>query len=121
MKRAFYYLILVLALVVVAGFALANKQWIAQGVDLSYDPTRPGSPESTLHLPMFLVLFGVLLVGMILGGLTVWFKQGRFRRAARVAQGEVERHRSEIDRLRSQTNGGDGREGSTMLPSSVPF
>ncbi|CAM5774709.1 hypothetical protein LMIY3S_04658 [Labrys miyagiensis] len=121
MKRAFYYLILVVALLVVAAFALANKQWIAQGVDLSYDPTRPGAVETTIHLPMFLVLFGVLLVGMILGGITVWLKQGRFRRAARVAQVEVERHRGEIDRLRSQANASETREGQAMLPSSVPF
>lgn len=121
MKRVFYYFVVFLAILVVACFALANKEWITQGVDLSYDPTRPGNPESSLHLPIFLVLFGVLVIGMLLGGLTVWFKQGRFRRAARVAQSEVERHRSEIDKLRSQARSGEAGEGQVMLPSSVPF
>ena len=121
MKRAFYYLVLLLALLVIAAFALANRQWIAQGVDLSYDPTRPGGAESTIHLPMFLVLFGVLLLGMILGGVTVWLKQGRFRRAARVAKVEAERHRSEVERLRAQAGSAGGQGGQAMLPSSVPF
>ena len=121
MKRAFYYLVLLLALVVVAGFALANRQWIAQGIDLSYDPTNPGGVDSTIPLPMFLVLFGVLVIGMILGGITVWLKQGRFRRAARVAQVEVERHRNELDRLRSQGGAGETRDSQAILPSSVPF
>jgi Lipopolysaccharide assembly protein A domain len=120
MKRAFYYLILVLALLVVAGFGFANRQWIAQGVDLSYDPTNPGAVESTIHLPLFLILFGTLLVGMILGGITVWLKQGRFRRAARVAQVEVERHRNELDRLRSDANA-ESRDSHAIVPSSVPF
>ena len=121
MKRAFYYLTLVVALILVAAFALANRQWIAEGVDLSYDPTRPGSAETTLHLPMFLVLFAALLIGMILGGMTVWFRQGRFRRAARRAQSEVDRHRSEIDRLRSQAGSSEGRESQALLPTSAPL
>jgi hypothetical protein len=120
MKRVFYYVVLIVALIVIAAFALANREWIAQTIDLSYDPTNPGGVESTIRLPMFLILFGVLVIGMLLGGITVWLKQGRFRRAARVAHVEVERHRSELDRLRSQANNeaGDGR---TVVPSSAPF
>ncbi|WP_448949927.1 LapA family protein [Labrys neptuniae] len=122
MKRAFYYLILILALIVMAAFAIANKQWIAEDVGFSYDPSTPGAEATTLHLPMFLILFGVLAIGMLLGGIIVWLKQGRFRRAARVAQVEVERHRNELDRLRSQTApAGEARSSQTALPSSVPF
>jgi hypothetical protein len=121
MKRAFYYFVLVLGLLVIAGFALANRQWIAQGVDLSFDPTRPGGAGDTIHVPMFLVLFGVLLVGMILGGCTVWIRQSRFRRAARVAQADADRQRAEADRLRAQIAGTAAPAGQAMLPSSVPF
>lgn len=122
MKRAFYYLILVLALIVMAAFAIANQQWIAEGVALSYDPTAPGAEATTLHLPMFLILFGVLALGMLVGGIAVWLKQGRFRRAARIAQVEAERSRNELDRLRSQSvAAGESRDSHTALPSSVPF
>ena len=122
MKRLFYYFILVLALIVMAAFAIANKQWIAEGVALSYDPSAPGAEASTLHLPMFLILFGVLVIGMLIGGITVWLKQSRFRRAARVAQVEAERHRKELDRLRSQaTPAAESRDSHAILPSSVPF
>ncbi|MFC2252792.1 LapA family protein [Labrys portucalensis] len=122
MKRLFYYFILVLALIVMAAFAIANKQWIAEGVALSYDPSAPGAEATTLHLPMFLILFGVLIIGMLIGGITVWLKQSRFRRAARVAQVEAERHRNELDRLRSQaTPAAESRDSHAVLPSSVPF
>ena len=40
MKRLFYYFILVLALIVMAAFAIANKQWIAEGVALSKEESR---------------------------------------------------------------------------------
>jgi uncharacterized membrane-anchored protein YhcB (DUF1043 family) len=71
---------------------------------------------------MFLILFGVLLVGMLIGGITVWLKQSRFRRAARVAQVEVERNRNELDRLRSQAGPvPEARDSHAVLPSSVPF
>jgi hypothetical protein len=118
MKRAFYYFVLIVAVLVVAAFAWANHRWIVYTVDLSYDPTRP---DNTLGVPIFMVLFGVLLVGILVGGITVWLTQGRFRRAARSAQREVERHRGEIERLRSQGAAGENREAQTMLPSSVPF
>lgn len=122
MKRAFYYLILILALIVMAAFAIANQQWIAEGVALSYDPTAPGAEATTLHLPMFLILFGVLALGVLIGGIAVWLKQGRFRRAARIAQVEAERSRNELDRLRSQAGpNAESRDSHTALPSSVPF
>ncbi len=122
MKRAFYYLILILALIVMAAFAIANQQWIAEGVALSYDPTAPGAEATTLHLPMFLILFGVLALGVLIGGIAVWLKQGRFRRAARIAQVEAERSRNELDRLRSQAGpNAESRDSHAILPSSVPF
>ncbi len=123
MKRFIYILTVVIAAVLIGGFALANYEWVTQKVNLSFDPTNPGADSSTLHqIPMFLILFLAVLIGILLGGMTMWFKQGRHRRAARVARSEVERHKAEVERLRSQSGSAPpSRDNLTALPSSVPF
>lgn len=67
-----------LAIVLIA-LAVANRA----PVDFTLDPFHPGNPGLTLSLPLFVLLFGALALGLVLGSMATWFRQGRYRKAAR--------------------------------------
>ena len=73
-----------LAIVLVA-LAVANRELVA----FTLDPFHPGNPALTLTLPLFVFLFVTLLVGVLMGGIATWIRQGRFRRLARQREQEV--------------------------------
>ena len=54
------------------------------------DPFNPGNPALTLQMPLFVLLFAALALGMIVGSLATWFKQGRYRKIARQRSQEAE-------------------------------
>ncbi|SDO18122.1 hypothetical protein SAMN04488061_0500 [Filomicrobium insigne] len=83
-----------MALVLIA-LAVANRH----DVRLVLDPFRPDTPALSLVLPFYAYLFGVLALGIIAGGLAVWFGQGHWRHAARVRTQEARRWQAEADRL----------------------
>ena len=68
-------------------FALANRSFIS----LSLDPFNLDEPRWSLGLPLFVVIFLGVFVGMLLGGAIVWWGQGRWRREARARRREVDR------------------------------
>jgi uncharacterized integral membrane protein len=83
-------------MVVVVGFAVANRQ----AVTLSFDPFSSTSPAYAVTLPLFIVVFALLIVGVIVGGTAVWFGQRRIRRARRRLDAEVAALHGEIEGLR---------------------
>lgn len=74
-----------LAIVLIA-LAVANREMVA----FTVDPFNPGNPALTLTLPLFIFLFAALALGMIVGSLATWFKQGRYRKLARQRGAEAE-------------------------------
>ena len=48
-----------------------------------------------MALPLFVVVFATLMLGVLIGGFASWIGQGRHRRAARQARAEVERLRAD--------------------------
>jgi uncharacterized integral membrane protein len=104
MKRMLTWLIyvpVVFVAIVILLFAVANRQWVT----LSLDPFNQAAPALTFSAPLFLLLFGVLILGVVLGGSASWIKQGRHRRAGREARIEVARHRAEVERLKALRDG----------------
>lgn len=75
--------------------AVANRH----DVQLILDPFRPENPVISLALPFYAYLFGTLILGILVGGASVWFGQGHWRKAARQRTQEARRWRSEADRL----------------------
>jgi len=51
-------------------------------------------------VPLFLVLFTVLLFGVVLGGVATWFAQGQHRRDERNYRRETERLNREVNAMR---------------------
>jgi uncharacterized integral membrane protein len=87
-----------LALISLA-FAIANRH----ETTVSFDPFNGNDVSSPqITVPLFLLLFIAVLVGVLLGGFATWVAQGKNRKAARLAKSEAEKWHSEADLLRAQ-------------------
>lgn len=94
MKSFLKLLVLLPIVVVVTIFAIANRELVQVTVDpFGWFEMPP------LGVPLFLVLFLSVAVGVVLGGTAVWLGQGRHRRAARLNAKAAARHKAELDRL----------------------
>ncbi|MET3793539.1 DUF1049 domain-containing protein [Aquamicrobium terrae] len=74
-----------LAIVLIA-LAVANRA----PVPFTIDPFNPGNPALTYTLPFFVFLFAAFALGLIIGSLATWFRQGRYRKLARQRAIEAE-------------------------------
>ena len=98
LRRIVGWVVLVPLSVVLIVFALANRQLVV----VNFNPLVPSEALTTpgIGVPLFLVLFAVLLFGVILGGIATWFAQGQHRRDERSYRRETERLGREVDALR---------------------
>lgn len=81
-----------LAAVIIA-FAVANRQ----AVTVSFDPFSSAVPAYAATLPLFIIIFVVLIIGVLVGGLATWLRQGKWRRRVRRLDAEVRSLQTEID------------------------
>lgn len=96
MVRLLKYLLLVPVALVLVVFGVANRA----PVTLHVDPFAAGEGP-VLSVPLFLVLFAAMALGVVLGSTLTWFAQGRYRKAGRVARREAERLAEENTRLKT--------------------
>lgn len=89
-NRLVTVLILVPVAIILVALAVANRDLVA----FTLDPFNRGNPYLTVHLPFFFYLFGALGLGMILGSVATWWKQGRYRKLARETSREVRQLRA---------------------------
>jgi uncharacterized integral membrane protein len=80
-------------------FAVANRHLVT----VSFDPFNSVAPTVAVTLPLFVVIIVVAMLGVLAGGMATWFRQGRFRRAARQSEAEARQMRSQLADLRTQT------------------
>ena len=95
LRRAWKYVLGVPAAIILLTLAVINRH----GVRLVLDPFRSDEPVLFLVLPFYAYLFGVLLIGIVIGGLATWVAQARWRRTARRRAAEARRWQAEADRL----------------------
>ena len=86
-------LILVPLAVVIIVFAVANRQ----PVTVSFDPFSSDQPAASLTLPLFALVILLLVCGVLLGGMASWLRHGKWRRATRRLEREVDKLRTELD------------------------
>jgi len=89
-----------LAIVIVA-FAVANRQIVT----VSLDPFSPEHPASSVTLPLFVLVIGLLIVGVVIGGAASWLRHGHWRRTARRFERDIRELRSELASLRHPPSG----------------
>lgn len=82
--------------IIVIGFAVANRQWVA----ISFDPFTQQSPWASIDLPLWALLFCGILIGVIAGWIACWLAQGKWRRAAKEARVELRQAQDETERLK---------------------
>lgn len=103
-NRILLIVVLVPLAVIIIALAVANRG----AVPFTLDPFNPGNPALTVEWPLFVYLFGVLALGMLIGSLATWLRQGRYRRDAR-------ERKKEVDKLRETASHGGS---APQLPHS---
>lgn len=100
-KRLVGWLVLVPLCVVLVAFALANRHLVA----LNINPFGSPAPVDAagFGVPLFIILYVMLLVGVLLGGIATWFSQGPRRRAERHWRREAQHLGIELEALRRRT------------------
>jgi uncharacterized integral membrane protein len=97
MRKFLSGLILIPLAVIFVVFAVANRHFVT----VSFDPFNATAPSVSVSLPLFVLIIGVAILGVIAGGLATWFSQRRFRRAARLHEADARTVRAQLDDLRA--------------------
>jgi uncharacterized membrane protein YciS (DUF1049 family) len=92
LRKIVVTLVLLPIAVVIVALAVANRQMVT----LSFDPFSVTDPAFTLRLPLFALVFVVLLAGVLIGGIAAWLKQSKWRRNARRLEAQLKRAETEL-------------------------
>jgi len=95
MRKLLSALILVPLGIVIVMFAVANREAIA----VSFDPFDSVNPAFALKLPLYALIFALVGVGVLIGGISSWLKQHKWRARARRAETEARELRARLDAL----------------------
>lgn len=87
MKKLLYLLLYIPVAIILIILSVANRQTVTLGLD----PFNIEQPALSFDLPFFVFLFCALLVGMFIGSVVTWFRQGRYRKEMKQAHEEAER------------------------------
>jgi uncharacterized integral membrane protein len=86
LNRFMLIAVLVPLAIILVALAVANR-----GVaSFTLDPFNPGNPALTWQMPLFVLLFAAIALGMLIGSVATWVKQGRYRKLARQRSQEAE-------------------------------
>ena len=97
MRKFFTALVLIPLGVVFIVFAVANRH----PVTVSFDPFNSSDPSVGVTLPLFVVIIAVAIIGVAAGGSATWFRQRRWRRAARQHEADARAARTQLADLRA--------------------
>ncbi|MGY3619661.1 lipopolysaccharide assembly protein LapA domain-containing protein [Bradyrhizobium sp. USDA 10063] len=97
MRKFFTTLLVILLGLFFIIFAVANRHLVT----VSFDPFNSTTPTVAITLPLFLVLIIMAILGVIAGGIATWFRQHRWRRAARQHEADARQARAELADLRA--------------------
>jgi uncharacterized integral membrane protein len=93
--------------VILIVFAVANRHQVT----VSFDPFNSSDPALGFSLPLFAIIIAAVILGVVAGGSATWFRQRRWRRAAR-------RHEADARDLRAQL--ADWRNSAMSRPQTPP-
>jgi len=100
------WLVLVPLCLALIAFALANRHLVAINVNpfVAADPTAAAG----FGVPLFIILYLVLLIGVLLGGISTWFAQAHHRRRERHWRRESQHLTGELEELRRKQGQSSG-------------
>jgi uncharacterized integral membrane protein len=97
LRKFLWFFILLPVGVLLVALAVANRH----AVSVILDPFSPAAPALAFEMPLFLLLFATLALGLVIGGMVTWFGQRRWRRAAKrrgVEAAGLRREREQLSR-----------------------
>jgi uncharacterized integral membrane protein len=92
MRKFFSALVVVPLGLIFIIFAVANRHLVT----VSFDPFNSTDPSIAVKLPLFVVIIAVAILGVIAGGMTTWFRQRHWRRAARQHEADARAARAQL-------------------------
>ena len=110
MRKFVAIAILVPLAVIIVMFAVANREIIT----ISFDPFDSAHPAYALKMPLFMLIFVLVGVGVVVGGIASWLRQHKWRMRARLAEAEARD-------LRARLDAGESRRNVPALEASPPF
>ncbi len=92
-RRLVQFLIYLPLAIILIVLSVANRQ----PVTISLDPFGGAEPSLSVSLPLFVIIFAALFLGVVIGGAAAWASQGKWRKRARVSREEAARFRYRLD------------------------
>lgn len=89
-------LIVVPLAIVIVAFAVANRH----AVTVSFDPFSSANPAYAATVPLFVLIFVLVTLGVIVGGFAAWLRQSKWRRTARQLDADVRGLHQELEACR---------------------
>ena len=90
-------LVLLPVAILVVALAVANRDLVR----ISFDPFSPDMPVFSATLPLYVLLFIAVAVGVLLGGCGAWLGQSGTRRTSAERRREIRRLENETARLKT--------------------
>jgi uncharacterized integral membrane protein len=100
MRKLIAILFLAPIAIVIIMFAVANREIIA----VSFDPFDAAHPAWVLKTPLYLLIFALVGLGVLVGGMAAWLRQRKWRARARRAEAEARDLRARLDAEQSRRN-----------------
>ena len=114
MRKFFTALVVISLGLIFIIFAVANRHFVT----VSFDPFNSSDPSVAVTLPLFLVIIVAAIAGVVAGGMATWFRQGRWRRAARQHEADARQARAEVDALRAAATASQASRRGLSAPSA---
>jgi uncharacterized membrane protein len=125
LRKILSIVILVPLAIAIIAFAVANRQMVA----VSFDPFSVAEPAYAARLPLFALIFALVILGVFVGGIAAWLRQASWRRLARDLDSDVRALHQELEAMRRRAAAEDEArrqaevrsESRTLsLPSALP-
>jgi len=111
LRRLAFWILGLPILVVAILFAIENRGALA----LNFWPTG-----YVLTLPVYVAVFGAVVVGFLFGGTVAWLAQHHRRAAQRQAEREADRLRDEAERLQRRLDAMEAAQRPAIPPAAAP-
>ncbi|SDT30092.1 lipopolysaccharide assembly protein LapA domain-containing protein [Bradyrhizobium canariense] len=92
MRKFFTALVVIPLGLIFIVFAVANHHLVT----VSFDPFNSSDPSIAVRLPLFVVIIAVAIAGVVAGSCATWFRQRRWRRAARQHEADSRRAQAQL-------------------------
>jgi uncharacterized integral membrane protein len=96
-------------------FAVANRHFVT----VSFDPFNTVDPALAVSLPLFVLIIGMAMLGVVAGGLATWVGQHHWRRVARQHAADARGARAELASLRSAAAAARAEPPRLLAPSQI--